>query len=127
MGAPLAGISSGPPGDLGVQSHMTNEHRAGGLLPGPILRGSQLTQHPCPFLPQQCPSCKDVVQKEGAGTAVLSFLVLNEIKTAKDQENCHFQAFFQDGLTRQLPGACQLFILEGLKVEADNIFLSSLI
>lgn len=61
------------------------------------------------------------------GTAVFSFLVLNEIKNTKTQGNSHFQAFFQDSLTGQLPEACQLFILEGLKVQADNIFLLALI
>lgn len=70
-GAPLAVISSVPRGgpgdaemhDKGAQSQGSTEPWV--LLPGPILCRSQLTQHPCPFLRQQCPGCKDVIQKPG--------------------------------------------------------------
>lgn len=84
--------------------------------------------HALSFL-SSAPTARLLSKSQGTGTAVCSFLVLNEIKTTKNQENFHFQAFFffQDGPTTQLPESCQLFILEGLKVQPDNIFLSALI
>lgn len=105
-GAPFAGISSVPPPDLGVQRCAMKEHRAARQIP------ANTTRSICsPSLPSSAPVARMSPKSQGTAIAVFSFLVLNEIKNTKTQENSHFQAFFQDSLTRQLPKAYQLFIL----------------